>query len=72
MKITWIEFGSYLTYSPKCNSDLAKASRTAMKALKDDEVLPNLQIPTSEFLANSIGDNLGKLPSPIYLRQIPS
>jgi len=62
MKITWIEFGSYLTYSPKCNSDLAKASRTAMKALKDDEILPNLQIPTSEFLANSIGDNLGKLP----------
>lgn len=33
-----------------------------MKALKDDEVLPNAQILMSEFVANLIRDNLNSLP----------
>jgi hypothetical protein len=62
MRFTKVEFGSYLTYSPRRNSDDARASRTAMKALKDDEVLREPPILMSELLGNLIRDNLSNLP----------
>ncbi|AFU58648.1 purine/pyrimidine phosphoribosyl transferases signature-containing protein [Candidatus Nitrososphaera gargensis Ga9.2] len=42
-----------------------------MRALKDDEVLPNSQILTSEFIANLIRDNLNSLPFSNFFKAKP-
>lgn len=61
MLIPRIEFGAYLTYSPKLNSDSARASRTAMKALKDDEMVPEVSMLMSDYVCDLIRDSMQRL-----------
>lgn len=51
MHISRIDFGSLLSYSPRGDSEGAQRSRTAMKALKDDEFVVNPPMLMSEFVA---------------------
>ena len=64
MKISEIEFGSFLTYSPYGKSDLELLSRTARTNLKRDEYvnLGGKQHLMSDYLAGIIKHRLDVLP----------
>lgn len=62
MNLSRIEFGSLLSYSPRCNSETAQRSRTTRTALKDDQVVSNPPILMSDFVGNVIRDNITNLP----------
>lgn len=61
MKITNIEFGSLLTYSPRGDTNEEARSRTFMAKLKRDEFLEKEKILMTEYIAQGIKNNLEKL-----------
>jgi predicted amidophosphoribosyltransferase len=65
MKISEVEFGSLLTYSPHGNSVKEKESKAVMINLKNDNVLRQ-GILTSEYVARAIKKDLGKFPFSDY------
>ncbi len=62
MKITDIEFGSLLTYSPRGITDEEARSRTFKAKLKTDGFLEKEEILMTEYIAQGIKNNLEKLP----------
>jgi len=62
MRLSEIEYGSFLSYSPYGNSDTAKLSRTARSQLKGDEHVGPNDTPMSTLIAENIRRNLEKLP----------
>ena len=62
MQLYRIEFGSLLSYSPRCNSESAQRSRTTMNALKDDEYVSSPPILMSDFVGAAIKANITHLP----------
>jgi hypothetical protein len=62
MRLSRIEFGSLLSYSPRGNSEAAQRSRTTMKALKDDEFVSDPPVLMSDFIADTIRTNIKSLP----------
>ena len=59
MDITELEFGSFLSYSPKGDQDEQKFSRTAMSNLKNDQYV-NSEL-MSDFIADKINAKIDKL-----------
>ncbi len=62
MKISNIEFGSLLTYSPRGTTDEEARSRTFKAKLKTDEYLEKDNILMTEYIAQGIKNNLERLP----------
>ena len=63
MRLSRIEFGSFLSYSPRGTSDVEKTSRSAMRALKDDQVVPSdPPMLMSDYVADLIKRDIDKLP----------
>lgn len=61
MNISEIEFGSLLSYSVRGTSKRAEESKSAMRNLKQDNVL-NSGILTSEYVARAIKKDIKKYP----------
>ena len=59
MKISEVEFGSLLTYSPHGNSVKEEESKAVMRNLKNDNVLSS-GILTSEYFARAIKKDIKK------------
>lgn len=62
MRLSRIEFSALYSYSPRCNSEAAQRSRTAMNALKDDEFVSNPPILMSDFIATTVKGSIDNLP----------
>ena len=62
MKVTEIDFGCLLTYSPYGTTDEEARSRTFRAKLKSDGYLEKEKILMTEYIAKGIKNNLGKLP----------
>lgn len=64
-RLSRIEFGSFLTYSPRGTTDPELRSRTMMRALKDDQVITNLPNPPvlmSDTVCDAIKKDIESLP----------
>lgn len=68
MRLTELEFGSFLTYSPHGSSEMALLSKTAMSDLKNDKYITfdSKQILMSNYLAEGIKKRLDRLPFAEY------
>lgn len=62
MILSNLEFGSYLTYTPRGNTELTKKSKNIMICLKNDSNLSKPQKIMSQFVTEKIKENIGKLP----------
>lgn len=71
LHISKIEFGALLSYSPKCISEAAQRSRTAMRALKDDQFVSTPPILMSDFIGAAIRANLSNLPFAHFFEKNP-
>lgn len=73
MRLTELEFGSFLTYSPHGNSEMALLSKTAMSDLKNDKYITfdSKQILMSKYLAEAIKKRLDRLPFAEYFKVDP-
>ena len=73
MRLTELEFGSFLTYSPHGNSETELRSKTGMSDLKNDKyiTLNSKQILMSRYLAEGIKKHLNTLPFAEYFRVNP-
>ncbi|MDE1763953.1 MAG: hypothetical protein KGH88_06880 [Thaumarchaeota archaeon] len=65
MKISEVEFGSLLTYSPHDSSKKAEESKVVMRNLKNDNVLSS-GILTSEYVVRAIKKGIEKFPFADY------
>ena len=71
MKITNIDFGSLLTYSPRGNTEEEKRSRTFRAKLKSDGYLEEEKILMTEYIARGIKNNLERLPFADFFKRNP-
>ena len=73
MRLSEIEFGSLLSYSPRGNSKNQALSRTVTMALKHDEYVhfESNQILMSDYVAERLGRDIGKLPFADYFKVNP-
>ena len=71
MKITDVDFGSLLTYSPRGNTDEEARSRTFKAKLKSDGYLEKEKILMTEYIAQGIKNNLEKLPFADFFKANP-
>lgn len=63
MRLSRIEFGSLLSYSPRGMSGVERRSRTTMRALKDDEVvIAKPPILMSDYVSDRIKRDITNLP----------
>lgn len=70
MRLTELEFGSFLTYSPHGDSETALRSKTAMADLKNDKYITFDSKPVlmSKYLAEGIKKQLNTLPFAEYFQ----
>jgi len=71
MKISEIEFGTMLTYSPWGDTEEEFRSKTWKANLKTDAVREKEQITMSEYIARGIKKNLEKLPFADFFKVNP-
>lgn len=71
MRLSSIEFGSLLTYSPRGTSDGELRSKTTMRMLKGDEFVSDPPILMSDFIAGGIKNSTGRLPFARYFENNP-
>ena len=71
MKISNIEFGSLLTYSPRGTTDEEARSRTFKAKLKSDGYIEKEKILMTEYIAKGIKNNLEKLPFADFFKANP-
>lgn len=71
MRLSTIEFGSLLSYSPRGTSDAEKRSRTTMRLLKGDEFVLKPPILMSSFISDVIKRDFAKLPFAHYFETNP-
>lgn len=73
MRLTELEFGSFLTYSPHGNSETELLSKTVMSDLKNDRYITvdSRQILMSRYLAEGIKKRLNSLPFSEYFKADP-
>lgn len=62
MPLSELEFGSYLTYTPRGDSDSAKRSQNAMVNLKQERSVGNPSKVMSQFVAEKIKCDINALP----------
>lgn len=68
MKISEVQFGSLLTYTPRGNQTEHYKSRTVMRNLKNDEVLPSGNLMSVD-IARTIQSNLRNYPFSDYFNE---
>lgn len=68
MKISKVQFGSLLTYTPRGNQTEYYKSRTVMRNLKNDEVLPSGNLMSVD-IARTIQSNLRNYPFSDYFNE---
>lgn len=61
-QLSKLQFGSFLTYCPRGNSDKNQNSRDVMLALKNDKFMRKPPIPMTQLVAERIQQNITKLP----------
>ena len=72
MNLQRIEFGSYLSYSPKCDSVAAQESRTTRTALKNDQVVPtDGSMLMSDYIGTTIKASIEQLPFSHFFKVNP-
>ncbi|MEM2159729.1 MAG: hypothetical protein QXN55_02095 [Candidatus Nitrosotenuis sp.] len=73
MRLTELEFGSFLTYSPHGSSETERRSKTVMSNLKNDRyvTVDSRQVLMSLYLAEGIKKRLDTLPFAEYFRTNP-
>ena len=59
LKITNVQFGSMLTYTPRGDSEDHRQSKVEMRRLKNDQVLPSGSL-MSEEVARTLNANLAR------------
>ena len=69
MLLSELEFGSYLTYSPKGDSDLAKLSRNIMNKLKSEGNIGTPPKFMSQFVADRMKENIDQMPFKHFFNQ---
>ena len=69
MRLSEIEFGSYLSYSPWGKSENAMHSRTVRSQLKGDEHVKPRNIPISTLIAENIKKNFKDLPFTNFFKE---
>jgi|SRR3989344_5443758 len=62
MLISELDFGSYLAYSPRGSSELAKKSRNILNLIKFEKNLQEPNIFMSEFVAKKMKGDISNLP----------
>ena len=62
MLLSELIFRTYLTYTPRGTSAIAKQAQQDMLAIKNEKMHRELKIPASEFFVNMIKENLKDLP----------
>lgn len=62
MRLSTVEFGSLLSYSPRGTSNDEKQSRTIMRVLKGDEYVRDPPTLMSDVIADMISSRIAKLP----------
>lgn len=71
MRLSEIEYGSLLSYSPYGTSEEARRSRTVMRKLKNDEYLESPKILMSDYIAQGLKKDIEKLPFVEYFKENP-
>ena len=62
MRLSTVEFGSLLTYSPRGTSEPEQQSKTVMLRLKNDEPSSNPPVLMSDLISNTIKARITRLP----------
>ncbi len=62
MRVTLLDYGSLLTYTPRGSSPAMEQAREVMKIIKADEFVEDPPILTSEWIAKTVKQYMGKLP----------
>ena len=62
MLFSTLEYASYLSYSPHGSTQPEINSRNAMIMVKNDVQIASKNMPTTEYIAQKIANNLSKLP----------
>jgi hypothetical protein len=70
-KLSELEFGSLLSYSPAGSSEPERRSKSIMTAIKNDKFIGDPPILTSEFISNSIKEKMTTLPFGYFFRTNP-
>jgi hypothetical protein len=62
MLLSNLRFGSYLTYTPRGNSEQAQIAKQMMVTIKQDTIITQSNEPCSEYLVGMIFSDLHNLP----------
>jgi hypothetical protein len=66
-----LEFGSFLTYTPRPTNQAQRLSKNITLTLKEDEFLPTPQMPISEFLTRELQRSMPSLPFSDFFKSKP-
>jgi predicted amidophosphoribosyltransferase len=69
MKLSQLEFGALLTYTPRGNTPKAQHSKDVMLALKRDQFVNTPPILMSEWVAKAVQQKMAELPFASFFRQ---
>lgn len=73
MRLTKLEYGSLLSYTPRGNSNKILHARDFMLALKNEQYIEDPQngnlVLTSEWIAKTIQQNITTLPPHFFVRK---
>ena len=62
MRITYLDFGSFLCYTPRGSSVEIDRAREVMKIIKADDFIENPPITMSEWIARNVQQRIANLP----------
>jgi hypothetical protein len=66
MLLSDLEFGSYLTYTPKPQTEDSKKAKNLLLSIKFDTIRSESGVPTSKFIIDRLMESLEKLPFKDY------
>ncbi len=69
MRVTSVDFGSFLCYTPRGTSAEIDRAREVMKIIKEDSFLENPQIPMSEWIAREVQKRKADLPFASFFQE---
>jgi hypothetical protein len=68
VRLTVLEFGSLLSYTPRGSSAEIQRARDVMLAIKNDDFLEQPPIQMSQWIATKVQQNIKDLPIRFLLR----
>lgn len=72
MHLDALEFGSFLTYTPRPTNQVQRLSKNLTLTLKEDEFLSKPQLPISEFLVRELLRSIPTLPFSDFFESKPT